>query len=210
MIKYPRTFHLPWSGYKTSDDKVLKDVSHFYNKNIVVTEKMDGENCSLYHTGMSHARSIDSNNNISRNWIKKWWNERCYKLPINWRICGENLYAQHSITYNNLESYFYGFSIWNDNNISLSWEDTLLYFDELDITPVRELYKGIFDEQYLIEVSNTLHYEQQEGYVIRLLDEFHYMDFSKSVAKYVRKNHVTTNKHWMQQKIIPNKLKEIK
>lgn len=39
-------------------------------------------------------------------------------------------------------------------------------------------------------------YEKQEGYVVRLTSSFHYKDFSRSAAKFVRKGHVTTNEHW--------------
>jgi hypothetical protein len=46
--------------------------------------------------------------------------------------------------------------------------------------------------------------DECEGYVIRLADSFHYKNFQKSVVKYVRKNHVKTDKHWMQQTIIKN------
>ncbi|WP_181004126.1 hypothetical protein [Bacillus thuringiensis] len=45
-----------------------------------------------------------------------------------------------------------------------------------------------------------------EGYVLRLTDAFHYNDFSKSVGKFVRKDHVQTNQHWMTQAVIQNKL----
>ena len=46
----------------------------------------------------------------------------------------------------------------------------------------------------------------QEGYVLRLTDAFHYNDFSKSVGKFVRKDHVQSNQHWMTHAVIPNKL----
>lgn len=114
-IKYPRTLHCPWSDGINSDDKIHKDMSLFFNKEIVVTEKMDGENTTCYFDGYTHARSIDSKYHESRNWLKNFWNERCWSLPKYYRICGENLYAQHSILYNNLESYFYGFSLWKDD-----------------------------------------------------------------------------------------------
>ncbi|MEL7307213.1 MAG: RNA ligase family protein, partial [Pseudomonadota bacterium] len=39
-------------------------------------------------------------------------------------MCGENLYARHSISYNNLPSYFMAFSVWNELNQCLSWQDT--------------------------------------------------------------------------------------
>jgi len=40
-IKYPRTYHLPDSPGRTSDDKVIQDISPFLNQLHVVTEKMD-------------------------------------------------------------------------------------------------------------------------------------------------------------------------
>jgi hypothetical protein len=36
----------------------------------------------------------------------------------------------------------------------------------------------------------------KEGYVVRLASSFKFDDFNKSVAKFVRKNHVQTNEHW--------------
>ena len=41
---------------------------------------------------------------------------------------------------------------------------------------------------------------------MRITDSFHYDDFEKYVAKYVRKNHVQTSEHWMNQQVIKNKL----
>jgi hypothetical protein len=46
----------------------------------------------------------------------------------------------------------------------------------------------------------------REGYVGRLADRFHYRAFRRSVAKYVRKNHVTTDDHWSHKKVVANKL----
>lgn len=44
-VKYPRTYHLPFSPGTTKDDRVLKDYSNFFGKEVVVLTKMDGENC---------------------------------------------------------------------------------------------------------------------------------------------------------------------
>lgn len=43
-VKYPRTYHIPDSA-GTKDDKTLKDYSIFEGKNVIVSLKMDGENC---------------------------------------------------------------------------------------------------------------------------------------------------------------------
>lgn len=206
IYKYPRTFHLPWSPGASSDDKMLKSVDCFKGKKVVVTEKMDGENTTLYNNFI-HARSIEGySSHESRSWMKTFHASICHDIPENYRICGENLFAKHSIEYNDLTSYFQGFSIFNDKNICLSWKETLEYFELLNITPVKTLFEDNFD---VLEntLKNYIMPSYTEGYVVRLYDEFKYSDFSRSCAKYVRKNHVQTNDHWKYQKIIPNKLK---
>lgn len=202
-LKYPRTFHLPWSPGATSDDKTLDDVSHFRFREVIVSEKMDGENTSCYSDGYTHARSIDSVNHPSRNWVKRFWAERYFKLPHGYRVCGENVYAEHSVGYDSLPSYFLGFSVWDDE-LCLSWDDTLLWFSELGITPVREIYRGIFDEKMLRDLH--IDFTKQEGYVVRIVDSFTLDQFPMSVAKFVRKGHVQTDDHWMNKEVIPNKL----
>lgn len=41
--KYPRTPHLPWSGTISDDDKKLDSVKSFIGREVIVTEKLDGE-----------------------------------------------------------------------------------------------------------------------------------------------------------------------
>jgi hypothetical protein len=205
LVKYPRTPHLPWSEGMTSADKMIKTLDHFQGKQIVVTEKFDGENFSIYRN-YCHARSLDSAHHESRNWIKQFWNQIRFNIPEGWRICGENMYAKHSIEYTTLPSYFLGFSIWNDDNVCLSWDETLTWFDLLGIFPVTALYIGEFNEKTLIGLTKKLNTNTQEGYVVRVFEEFPFADFNKKVAKYVRKNHVQTDTHWMHSNIIPNKV----
>lgn len=42
-VKFPRTYHLPWSEGRSSDDKVLESLDSFIEQEVVVTVKMDGE-----------------------------------------------------------------------------------------------------------------------------------------------------------------------
>ena len=206
-VKYERTFHLPHSPGIHDDDKALKDYSQFEGKQVVITLKMDGENTTCYSDGHIHARSIDSRGGEDRAWVKKFLTENvCYNLPPDWRVCGENLWAQHSIPYKDLKSYFLGFSIWNERNECLSWAETLEWFDMLGITPVQELAHGEFSLDMLKWVESTLRHDKDEGYVIRTVDGFKYGDFRKSVAKYVRKDHVKTVNHWRHQRIVANEL----
>ena len=88
-------------------------------REVVVTEKLDGENTTMY-TDYIHARSLDSHHHPSRDWVKQLHGEIGYKIPVGWRVCGENMYARHSIVYYDLTTYFYGFSIWDETNTALS------------------------------------------------------------------------------------------
>lgn len=209
-VKYARTLHLPWSPGATSDDKMLLSTDCFKNKTIVITEKMDGENTSLYKDYI-HARSLENySSHESRSWMKTFHASIAHNIPDNFRICGENIFAKHSIYYEDLTSYFQGFSIYDNNNICLSWKETLEYFELLNITPVKTLYTGNFDdiETALKKADLSIFSDKTiEGYVIRLADAFPYSEFSTSVAKMVRKDHVQTDKHWKHTKITPNKLK---
>lgn len=207
-VKYPRTFHLPWSPGVSDDDRIIDTLYYLKNKRVIVTEKMDGENTSMYSDHI-HARSVENRTHASRDWIKgNVWARIMGDIPKGWRICGENLYAQHSIRYDELESYFYGFSIWNDKNECLSWDETLEWFSLLDIVHVPIIYDGIFDELKIKELWDRSQYNTCEGYVVRVAGSFDYSEFKNKVAKFVRSDHVQTTKHWMYgQKIEPNKLK---
>lgn len=202
--KYPRTIHLPYSESVEEDDIVRSD-DHFKGMNVVVTIKKDGENTSLY-SNYTHARSIDSVNHSSRDWVKKWWMERSYNLPENMRVCGENVFAKHSIAYKNLKHYFYGFSIW-ENDTCLSWKDTIEWFTLLEITPVIVIYEGVYNKEAILKAFAPF-INEHEGFVVRNAGSFEYKNFCNNVAKYVRKNHVQSNKHWMHQTVIPNELEK--
>ena len=205
-VKYPRTYHLPFSPGVSSDDKVLKDLNCFAAQEVVVTVKMDGENSTLYSDGF-HARSIDSRHHSSRDWLAQFHASIAHNIPKGWRVCGENLYARHSIAYTSLPSYFLGFSIWDDTNTALSWDDSITYFELLGITPVDTLYRGTFDEAVLKTLAKTIDTQSQEGFVVRTVNSFHYSEFKHRVAKWVRPKHVNTSSHWMHTTVVPNTLK---
>ena len=78
------------------------------------------------------------------------------------------------------------------------------YFSMLGITPVPVLYSGIWDETAIRDLADSMDLNKAEGYVVRLADSFHYDDFGTSVAKFVRADHVQTDKHWRSQQFVPN------
>lgn len=208
-IKYPRTCHLSFSQGIIKDDRILKDNSCFEDKRVIVLEKLDGENCSMYNDYL-HARSIDGVNHPSRNWVKNFHAKMSHKIPEGWRVCGENMFAKHTIHYDNLESYFYCFSVWNEKNECLSWNDTIEWAKLLDIILVPVLYDGIWDVNIVKEFCNN---DTREGFVVRITDSFSYIDFKKSVAKFVHnkfKNNLKNEDtfHWRYSKLVKNNLKK--
>ena len=128
-------------------------------------------------------------------------------LNPSYRICGENLFAEHSISYNNLESYFYGFSLWRDD-LCIAWERTLAFFSQYLVVPVPVLYIGLWDEKICQTLMNeSTEKGTMEGYVVRTIKSFNINEFDKNVAKFVRANHVQTDEHWLNKPVVQNKLK---
>jgi hypothetical protein len=212
-FKFPRTYHFEWSLGSTSDDKFHHDMTSFENylgtgspMMTITTLKMDGENTSLYPDRM-HARSIDSKYHDSRNWVKGLWGQIRHDIPEGWRICGENLYAKHSLLYEELPTYFMVFSVWNDKNRCLSWVDTLDICEMLGLQTVPLLQVGPYNEAELRKLADSIDTTKNEGYVTRNIGEFGYDEYDLNVGKFVRAKHVTTDQHWMHSAITPNKLK---
>lgn len=217
MSKYNRTYHLPYSPGATSDDKISKSVDSLLGKEIVITEKLDGENTgmtgfkTISHTGetiydggvyaRSHAAYTTS----------VWSREvrQLHKIKVEGMLgegvflFGENLEGIHSIEYTNLESYFYIFGV-RDNNKWVSWNEVEEYSYLLDIPTVPVLFRGVVNTEKelqtivesLVTKESTLGGER-EGIVVRNAGEFDNSDFGSNVMKWVRPNHVQTiDKHW--------------
>ncbi|GIO96930.1 2'-5' RNA ligase [Paenibacillus lautus] len=206
-MKYPKTMHLPWSRGYTDDDKILRSTDHFTGQEVVITEKMDGENTTMY-PNFIHARSLDSKDHPSRHYVKTLHGGIQFLIPEGYRLCGENVYAKHSLSYSALPAYYMLFSVWNEYNVCLSWDETEAWAERLGLITVPVLYRGIWDEA----TAKACYTKQsncggeQEGYVVRLASSFAYGDFKRSVAKFVRKNHVQTDEHWLSKPIEPNRL----
>lgn len=211
--KYSRTYHYPFSLGTTSDDRINH---HYWQdiqaiKQIVHTEKLDGENNCLSRYGVfarSHATPTESA------WTRKLreqWSLLKNSLG-NLEVFGENLYAIHSIEYTKLEHHFYVFAI-REHDRWLAWEEVKFYASVLDFPTVPELKniempieQAAYEEAILAMVSkesilgsvDVLEHQPCtcEGIVSRNVDSFSIDDFSKNVFKYVRKGHVKTDEHW--------------
>ena len=205
MKKYGRTYHLPISPGVMSDDKILKDLSGLSSADeVVFTEKMDGENTTIHAEGC-HARSPNSGYHASRDWVKAFAAGISPQLSPGERIVGEYLFAQHSVAYTDLPSYFMGFAWIVDGNIQ-SWDDTLERFQTLAIQPVPILDRGPFTDDAIQSVISSLDLNRQEGFVVRNTASFPEAEMSLRMGKYVRADHVQSETHWMHAEIVKNGL----
>lgn len=208
-MKYPRTYHVPFSPGATKDDKKLKDgwFEYYRGKQIILTEKLDGENSCLCQKGVfarSHATETRSP------WsINLWGNDGLYwkvkgVIDDDLYIFGENLYGEHSIHYNKLKDYFHIFACYNETRDKWwSWDDVRFVSKVMEVPTVPVLWRGIAEtedqiEEIIYQVMNmpSAYGDTKEGVVMRLVDGFSGDDFPNYVCKYVRANHVQTDEHW--------------
>jgi len=208
-------------------DIEVENFHNFFANDILV------HNCSMYPHKI-HARSLDSGSHESRNYVKNIWAQMGYDIPQGWRLCGENMFAKHALYYTNnpvefnagdsinprmekypggnaLKTYFYAFSLWDDKNYSLDWDETLEYLELLGIEPCPVIYRGIWDMEVIEKLNKFIEKNPDliEGYVVRINERYHYSQFKKMNGKYVRKNHVISNHgHWMSKKVTKNELRK--
>lgn len=207
--KWPRTYHLPFSPGLQNDDRRHPDLKVFEGRRVIVSEKMDGEGATMT-SERTYPRSPDGRWHPSRGRMKTFHAERAHSIPEKWRVSGEYMYALHSVPYlrsngNALPSWFLGFGVWDENNVLLSWDDTLDWFALLDIVPARVLYDGPWNEDCIRKIAEGLDPNRQEGLVVRLAESIAYPEgrgdagrFFRGVAKWVRKGHVQTDEHWQK------------
>ena len=210
-MKYFKTPHLPNSpgiGSATRDDKILSSIDHFIGKKLVTTIKMDGSNVCLSRDFL-HARSENgppSHKSFSP--LKAVYGAMKNSLDKDLVYYGEWLYAKHSIHYKNLNSYLQIFNIY-----SISKEEWLSFDDlekeclKLQFIAVPLMYEEFVENEGdfndLIKSSldwlSSVDEDDSEGIVVRVSDSF--KDPEVSIAKWVRKNHVQTDDHWLHQEI---------
>jgi RNA ligase len=221
--KYNRTFHLPWSAGATNDDKVAKSVSSLIGVSLVITEKMDGSNVSLEHNAC-YARTHSSlPTHPSFDQLKSLHAGIKYRIHEDMQFFGEWCYAKHSIEYSALPGYFMMFGIrqlmTDDDDFTVSywhpWINVEAFAAGFIVPTVPILLRNfkVKSEKELKEITDILMSQPsvcggiREGVVVRLMDGFDDEDFSTSVMKCVRANHVQTDEHWKDQIIVKNKLK---
>lgn len=211
--KYPRTYHVPFSPGTSSDDRKLTQEEFekfFIGKDVVISEKLDGENTALTHFDcFARSHGAPTRSPWSRNiWDTDgvFWRVKD-KIGEDEIVYGENLYGEHSIHYEDLKAYFHIFAA-RDNENWYSWDDVELVADILSLPTVPVIFKGKLEsEEQLREIiknameTPSAYGVEKEGVVIRNMYQFPVevngeSIFHENVCKYVRAHHVQTGVHW--------------
>jgi hypothetical protein len=205
-VRHPRTYHLPYSGKviegDVGDDKVMADTARFHGQRVIVTAKMDGSQCTIYHDYL-HGRSPEFQSNVTWHWLQNYTLKFRHELPAGWRLNLENLWGgcTQAIQYQHLPLYTMAFMLWDERNVCLSWDETVEWCALLGdvaraagvpqgLPTVPVLYDGIYDEARIASLYQpTLHGDPLEGFVVRIADAFAYAEFPRCVGKYVRHGH---------------------
>ena len=193
-MKYPHTPILPWSPNHIydDDDVFIHDISPFKGKRLVYTEKLDGEGTSCYRNKI-HARSEDGYGKAWQSYMIRYHSIFANDIPEGMQICGEYMYATHSIIYTSLPTCFFVFAIFV-NGTSLSWKEVLEWCDLLGLDHVPVICEGGIEEKPI--PSKSTFGDTCEGYVVRNIEAYKCDDYMSNIAKAVRLNHVKTDVHW--------------
>jgi hypothetical protein len=226
--KYHRTLHVPWSPGATSDDKMLWSVDHLIGRELIISEKLDGENnCMTNEEGGYYARSHSGMpTHKSNNEGKVIHATRRHLIDPDISVFEEYCCAVHSIRYNlGLPAYAFVFGVRDDKTgWWWAWDDVVLMAAHLDLPTVPVLWRGTVRSSGELEVlTQRLCINQpsvygsarpdgtfevrpdkvtigaREGVVIRLASE--YKDPAVSIAKWVRAGHVATDEHWKSKPV---------
>ncbi len=213
--KYPRSFHLPWSPGGTSDDKRLRDVSRLVGAEIVVTEKCDGSNLAYTRAHVFSRSHSGPPAHPSFAIAKATHAQLAHELPDDLSVFCEYCYAVHSIEYDALPGFSLVFGVRDDaRGHWWSWDEVTAQAEALALPTVPVLFRGIAKtERELRALTESLSAEPsrfggvREGVVVRRAEGFDDAAFPRSLGKWVRKDHVTTDEHWMHQAVKPQRLR---
>jgi len=192
--KYPRTCHLPDSPGAGAGDRVQPDLS-WLDGELVVTEKLDGGNLTFTRDAM-YARSTDGGTNPWDRPAKALWAMTAYRIPDDWRVCGESMWARRSIAYSDLPGVFIVFGIWDETDTLLGWDDTVDWARRLELPVAPVLYRGGSLSEARAAWAAQRDASSSEGFVVRSAGRITATDFPLKVLKWVRENHVRTDDTW--------------
>jgi hypothetical protein len=195
----------------------MADVSSLLDVPLVITEKCDGSNLTYTRTAVFSRSHSGPPGHPSFDLAKATHARIAHELSLGLSLFCEYCYAVHSITYDALPDYSLVFGARDDRQGRWwDWDMVVAQAADLGLPTVPELHRGSVSTARELEAL-TLSLAAQpsafggprEGVVVRRAGEFRDADFQRSLAKWVRSDHVTTDEHWMHQNIRPQRLAKV-
>jgi hypothetical protein len=218
-IKYPHTPYLTNSpGVDPADAREGKMIppEAFIGMPTVITVKMDGSNV-FFDSEKVAARNGHDAIHPSFDMAKARHAEIRDRIPDDFQIFCEWLYAKHSIHYvgrQALDDYCQVFAVYDRKTHEfLSWRGVETFAAVLGMPTVPVLSVGNRFINQKDFNSEIYHYggvaieDGHEGIVVRNEFSFHHSTVGQNIGKFVRPNHVSTNKHWMTERITRNEVR---
>ncbi len=210
--KYPRSMHFPFSPGASADDKIMKeeDYEALIGDTLVFTEKLDGSNVCLTRDAVFSRSHAGPPAHASFNPLKALHANLRFTIDKDLSIFGEWCYAVHSIRYTMLQHHLSVFGVRDDSTGEWwDWDHVALIAEELGVPTVPVLLVGAVDNkaklenivQHLSQLS-SVYGPEREGLVVRKYEGVTVEKGKiKGLAKWVRKDHVKTDQHWMRKVI---------
>lgn len=209
--KYPRTPHWPDSASIHADDRVHPHPERFVGREVVVTEKLDGSLTCL-HRGEIYGRSMAGPSGAP--WLAMVRKHHSWKCDArhDHAIYGEDMYGVHSIEYGPVleTETFRVFGVRKGDSGDdrfLDWNTVAEVALGHDIPLVPVVFRGSFASVSAVTAffrteivkPSRIGGPDCEGFVMRDADAIQFADFRNAVVKYVRPNHVQTDRHWTRR-----------
>ena len=232
FVKYPRTPHL-FGSKGTDDDKHLSEVESrefIADESLIVEEKIDGTNVGIHFTSAGQmvlqcrghliTQGMHPQYDLFKQWtaVKRGVVEA--RLEDRYILCGEWVYARHSVHYRQLPHYFFEFDIYDkEEEAFLSLEKRLSLIEGAGIETVPVLHQGVIGKKAREElIGPSLFDSVFENPVTRRTDNLMEGLYLRTEAagavagraKFVRPEFVEKVKqstHWQHQAMVPNLLK---
>lgn len=233
FVKYPRTPHL-FGSKGTDDDKHLgeaESLRFLADPSLIVEEKLDGTNVGI-HFGPDGRMALQCRGHLitegmhpQYDLFKQW--AAVKRPPLEealehrFILCGEWLYARHSVHYRRLTHYFFEFDVYDKQVgafLSLDRRMALLEGTGLHTVPV--IHTGPLDRERLAALIGRSRFDSQFDNPLtkrndNLMEGLYLRTEVAGVvigrAKFVRPEFVEKVKqseHWQHQTMVPNRLDE--
>jgi hypothetical protein len=187
----------------------MTDVSPLVGPELVITEKCDGSNLTYTSSAVFSRSHSGPPSHGSFDFAKATHGRLRHLISEGISVFCEYCFAVHSIEYAALPSTSLVFGVRDDSSgLWWEWDMVAAQAADLGLPTVPVLFRGAVVSAAELEALTTslaarpsAFGGQREGVVVRLAGSFADARFAQSLGKWVRRDHVTTDEHWMHQSI---------